>query len=258
MDEEKKIILDAFKELGVKDILPQIYTDLLQPAVKESGRNLLTVAKAISIAFSPLKGAIWGYEKIHDWILIKLTEKLSKTPPEKIQSPRMNVAGQILINLPFFKDESELREMFANLLASAMNKEKANSAHPSYVTIIQQLSSDEAKILNWIAHNRMGGRIAFEIINSQGTPLNGYDWIENQFIELCRLSAVSNLDLSDAYLENLERLNILKESTWSEPKYIPEHADSFGDYGPSVEQETQKELNITEFGKKFLITCVID
>ncbi len=257
MDEENKIILDAVKALGVKDILPEIYKDLLQPAVKESGENLLTVAKAVSIAFSPLKGAIWGFEKIQDWILVKLTEKLSKTCPDNIQSPRMNVAGQILIKLPFFKDEAELREMFANLLAAAMNKDKANLAHPSYVTIIQQLTSDEAKILKWITENSMRG-IAFEKVNSQGTPLKGYERIEKQFKEVCSLSEVSNLDLSDAYLENLQRLNILKESTWSELEYIPEHDDHHGVHGPSVEQEIQKELHVTEFGGQFLLTCVKD
>ena len=257
MDEENKIILDAVKELGVKEILPEIYKDLLQPAVKESGENLLTVAKSVSIAFSPLKGAIWGFEKIQDWILVKLTEKLSKTNPDNIQSPRMNVAGQILITLPFFKDEPDLREMFVNLLAAAMDKDIANTAHPSYVTIIQQLTPDEAKILKWITENRMQGDIAFEVTDSEGHPLKKYDSIEDQFKEVCHLSEVSNLDLNGAYLENLQRLRIFEEHTWSEVNYIPEQPHV--EYGDAyVDQKVQREICVGEFGHQFLLTCVKD
>ena len=257
MDEEIKIISDIVKELGVKDIFPEVYKDLLKPAVKESGKNLLTVAKAVSIAFSPLKGAIWGFEKIQDWILIKVTEKLSKTCPDNIQSPRMNVAGQILIKLSFFKDEAELREMFANLLAAAMDKSRANFAHPSYVTIIQQLTVDEAKILKWITEKKMHGSIAFETSGYHGNPPKEDDSIEYQFKEVCRLSEVSNLDLNGAYLENLKRLRIFEEHNLTEVQYIPETPHD--EYGEAyVDQETTRDLYVGEFGTQFLLTCVKD
>ena len=83
MDEETKMIAEIIQEFGIRDVVPEIYKDLLQPTVKETGKNLLNVAKAISVALSPLKGAIWGFEKIEEWVSVKLTEKLSKTASEK-------------------------------------------------------------------------------------------------------------------------------------------------------------------------------
>ena len=169
----------------------------------------------------------------------------------------MNVAGQILIKLPFFKDEAELREMFSNLLAAAMEKNRANSAHPSYVTIIQQLTLDEAKILKWITENRMQGSIAFEETDSQGGLLKGYDSIEKQFKEVCRLSEVSNLDLNGAYLENLQRLRIFEEHTSSEVNYIPENPTI--EYGDAyVDQKITRDIYVGKFGDQFLLTCVKD
>ena len=150
MDDDE-IIKQATEILGLNDVGPEVYKDLLQPAVREMGNNLLTIAKVVTVAMSPLKGAIWGFEKIQDWLGVKLTQKLSKVDPEKIQTPKMSIAGPTLLQLHFCKDEPELREMYANLLASAMNKDLSLSVHPSFVTIIQQLTPHEAVLLKLIS-----------------------------------------------------------------------------------------------------------
>jgi hypothetical protein len=64
MESESKIVEQAAKELGITNLLPEIYKDLLHPAVKESGEKLVIVAKAVGIALAPLEGAVWGYEQI--------------------------------------------------------------------------------------------------------------------------------------------------------------------------------------------------
>jgi hypothetical protein len=256
INDEDKIWLEIFKELGIENVTPEIYKDLLQPAVKELGRNLLDVAKVVSIALSPLKGAIWGYEHIRDWLSVKLTEKLSHISTEKIQSPCMNIAGPILLQLPFYKDEEELRDMYATLLASAMNRDLSPSVHPSFVTIIQQLTPDEAHILKWIAENKNKGSIAFEQLDSRGFSTGKIYWIEQQFNELCESVGVRYPEQSSAYLDNLLRLKILSENSWDDVKYIPEGGNEYGTYEASVQRETSKEIYITEFGKQFLSACV--
>ena len=256
MADENEILKGAIKELGITNVAPEIYKDLLQPAIRELGNDVLIVAKAVSIALSPLKGAVWGFDKIQEWISVKLTEKLSKTSPEKIQTPKMNIAGQILLQLPFCKDESELREMYANLLASAMNKDLFASAHPSFVTIIQQLSPDEALVLKWISGNINKVIVVFEETDSKGIPTKDNDWIEPQFQEMCKSAGVSFPEMSDSYLDNLLRLKILGENTWSDIKFVPEYADNHGLYEASVDQEFKKEIFLTELGKKFIEICV--
>ena len=46
MDDEKQII-EAAKALGLGELVPEIYHDMLQPAVRHIGESLATVAKAV-------------------------------------------------------------------------------------------------------------------------------------------------------------------------------------------------------------------
>ena len=67
---EANIAEQAVKALGITQLAPALYQDLLQPAARETGRNLLVVAKAVSLALAPLKGIVYGYERIRDDLLV--------------------------------------------------------------------------------------------------------------------------------------------------------------------------------------------
>ena len=60
---DDKIISETAKQLGLKYLAPEIYKDLLQPAVREVGNELVKVAKAVCIATAPLELTVWGYNK---------------------------------------------------------------------------------------------------------------------------------------------------------------------------------------------------
>src|SRR5262245_14078218 len=110
--DENRIIEKALENLDVGPVLNEAYRDLLQPACREMGENLLTIAKAVGVAMSPLKGAIWGFEQIRDWLAVTLTERLSRVDPTEIETPPMYIAGPILVNLQFVRDIEELRQMY--------------------------------------------------------------------------------------------------------------------------------------------------
>jgi len=46
----------AAKALGITQLVPAIYDDLLQPAAREVGQKFVAVAKAVGIALAPLGG----------------------------------------------------------------------------------------------------------------------------------------------------------------------------------------------------------
>lgn len=48
---------------GIVQAVP-IYQDVVQPAAKEVGTALQTVAKTLHILLAPVSGLVWGYEKI--------------------------------------------------------------------------------------------------------------------------------------------------------------------------------------------------
>ena len=63
---------------GIVKAIP-IYEDLLQPATQELGKGLEIVAKTVNIALAPLSGLVWGYDQIKQYLLNKITLRLSHT-----------------------------------------------------------------------------------------------------------------------------------------------------------------------------------
>lgn len=143
-DDRIRDITDAVK--GIVEAVP-IYQDALQPAAKEIGTALQTVAKTIHIVLAPVSALVWGYDQIKDFISTRLAEKLRDVPPENIATPKPNVAGPALESLKYTGHEETLREMYANLLAASMDTRTATGAHPAFVEIIRQLTPDEARLL---------------------------------------------------------------------------------------------------------------
>ena len=151
MSEEQQLKAGQVTEIAnavaavVKEV--PVYQDAIQPAAQELGKALGTVAKLVNIALAPVSGLVWGYEQIREFTATKVAEKLKGVPEEEIITPKPNVAGPAIEALRYTGHEESLSEMYANLLATAMTKDKASLAHPAFVEIIRQLTPDEAKIL---------------------------------------------------------------------------------------------------------------
>src|SRR5690554_2969816 len=100
-----------------------VYQDAVQPAAKQIGQSLETVTKTVNIALAPIKALVWGYEKIEDFLSTRVSEKLKNIPEENITTPPPQVAGPAIEALKYSGHDKNLRELYANLLASAMDKE---------------------------------------------------------------------------------------------------------------------------------------
>ncbi|QDU34063.1 hypothetical protein KS4_21250 [Poriferisphaera corsica] len=241
-------VIEIAKALGVKEILPEVYRDLLKPTTQLAGQKLFIVANALGKAFDPLEGAVWGYDCIKDWICSKVLEKFTAEDPANIQSPKLSIAGPIMMNLHFAYEEEHLKEMYANLLAAAMHKERADSVHPSYVHVLQQLSSDEALILNSMTNQFNDG---FTIRHKE----DGIHQISFgvHFSSICR--SIEGVDEKQActYLDNFIRLRIFQIETVYEKDYL-----SMDDYNllSDLPTDTFSELSITEFGSGLIAICI--
>ncbi|MEL6722957.1 MAG: DUF4393 domain-containing protein [Pseudomonadota bacterium] len=241
--------LEAAKQLGVKELVPEIYKDLLQPAAKEVGNNLVTVAKFVSIGLEPLAAIVWAYDSFKDWLSAKVTSRLSHVNAEDIKQPPTHLAGAVLTQLPFVLENESLRDMYANLLASSMDANQDGIAHVAFAHVIQQLSPDEAKIINHIALKSLH-IVAFQIIdNSSPQTLT----IHEQFDQLCHDAGVKN---RTPYLVNLIRLGILGDH---------EEIEHFGEEGMLnlecgtehlVKKRKTTRVMVTDFGDCFIRSCV--
>lgn len=190
---------------GLAKAIP-VYEDALQPAAKEVGQSLETVAKAVNVALAPVSGLVWGYEKIKDFIDNKVSEKLQNVPEENIVSPPANIAGPALESLRYTGGIDELRELYANLIASSMDSNTLDNVHPCFVEIIKQLSSDEAKLLNYFSTNI---QLPLITIRSKNDDDSSQDVIRF-FSDIGeQIGMKDNSDIS-SYIDNLCRLGILE------------------------------------------------
>ncbi|MCT8976288.1 DUF4393 domain-containing protein [Clostridium sp. CX1] len=199
-----KDVAEAVK--GVVEAVP-VYQDLAQPALKEVGTALGTVGKTINVALAPLSALVWGYDKIKTYITNSLEQKLKNVPPERIISPAPEVAGPALEALRFAGHNENLRELYANLLATSMDSITAETAHPSFVEILKQLSPDEAKIMNLFSNDTNFPIISIKAINKE---TNHFGYMLKKLSTIPEQAACTTPKLGVSYLENLDRLGLIK------------------------------------------------
>lgn len=268
---------EGAKNLGIDKIAKEIYDDGFKGGVQEIGKGITTLGKAINVALAPVRGVVWSFETIESLLKEKLEIKLKDVPPDKIQPPPINIAGPTIEALRFAGNEPDLQELFANLLASSMNKEMKGDTHPAFVEIIKQLSSKEAivlnmlqEILNEIRNARTTNSLSFLFSESENDDEDFYDlnWevivsAHHYLDKLASEELFSNFrkklkgnykGLNDDFFlrkhfSNIIRLEILGVQSFTS------RAPFEGNENYRVEM-INSILFVTEFGKDFLNTCV--
>ncbi|HHQ4535821.1 TPA: DUF4393 domain-containing protein [Aeromonas veronii] len=251
---------------GLAKAVP-IYQDAIQPAAKEIGKALGTVAKTVNVALSPVSALVWGYEQIKEFVDKKVSEKLQNVPENNIVTPPPHVAGPALESLRYTGSIDELKELYANLLASSMDKATTKNAHPSFVEIIKQLSVDEAKLLTSLISTEQ--EPAVTIRNNREDNSGGRDQFRN-FTVLGEKIGVNDYGRMPSYLDNLCRLGLLEipasysligEDTY---KHLDEHpfvkavCESINNQEGRKSELVHKTIIVTGLGRQFINACVVD
>ncbi len=192
---------------GIVEAVP-VYEDAIQPAAKEVGKALQTVVKTVHIALAPISAMVWGYEQVKDFVERIVAEKLKDVPPERIVTPPPNVAGPALEALKYTGHDGTLREMYANLLATALDAKTAEQAHPSFVQIIQQMTRDEAVLLERLGSGKPSPLIDVKLVSKD--PDEGGFMFARRVSELGGEAGCEHLRLVPAYLDNLQRLGLIE------------------------------------------------
>lgn len=245
-----------------------VYQDLLQPAARELGKSLNTVAKAVNLALEPVGGLIWGWEQVRDFIVRRVSERLGSVPAESIVSPEPHIAVPVIAALRYTGEKPELRELFASLLATSMTRDITHYAHPGFVPIIGSLSPDEAKMIVEFRANSQDAYPVWRLISLVAELPDESEWaLLDHFSDVVRAANCQHPNLVFCYVDNLIRLGMLKMST-----------DPFGAVGrykkleedviiqnylkeKAAEHPTYKltfrrgSLHLTNFGKQFLFAC---
>ena len=200
---KNKAVIEVSKEI-VKDV----YVDAGKPIVKPTGELLGLIPRAIKAAFAPLEKWILNREYNVAETRKLLEQKLQNIPVEQIETPEPYIAVPALQYISYCMDNEELRDMYANLLATSMNSVAKNGVHPSFVEIIKQLCPDEAKIIKFFSlHDTIPTiSVRYEDDKNQGFEIKknysniGAECGCEQPLEICK------------YFDNLIRLGIIEKA----------------------------------------------
>ena len=202
-ESENKGLISAATEIA--KAVP-VYQDLMQPAARELGKGLETVAKTVNIALAPLAAMVWGYERIQGWLESQLSHELREVNPNSIVTPNPHVVGPAVEALRYAAENENLREMFAKLIATSMTKELAERAHPTFVEILKQISSDEAKIIPGFLNNPYQPFISIEVVKEG----HGRRSVLAHWTDLALKANCDYPSYCSVYMENLARLGLLE------------------------------------------------
>lgn len=110
----------------------------------------LTINDALTIAFDLFREY---YPKLKDEAIAELANlvrnELDKIKQNDLLPPRAKTVIPLLQNASI-TEESNLRKMYAKILAGDMNKQTRQNVHPAYIEIINQMSSDDAALFKRI------------------------------------------------------------------------------------------------------------
>lgn len=250
-----------------KGLISPIAHDLARPVAKELGG---AIQKTVHALLLPIYKTLEGWEFVVEMVADRIASKLTDIPPEDLVTPPAYVAGPALEGLRFAGSEPELRELFANLLASSMSPDLAVKAHPAFAEIIRQLLPDEARLFRAIADY---GRVPlvyafasdqFEENEGEVSVFGIYD-VERYFSNLRFTAGCTHPSREAVYLANLQRLGLISismEELLSEPYEELEQHPYFDEVNAEWNERggvlafTRGYAEVTALGEEFLEVCV--
>lgn len=250
----------------IKEIAKEAYQDGGKSIVKPAGETAGLLVRAVKAALSPLEKWVLHKEYSVAETQKLLEQKLAGISADKIDSPEPYIAIPAMQYISYCMDKEELRDMYANLLASSMIETVKDGVHPGFVEIIKQLSPDEAKILKYMSVHDTIPVINLRYENEKG---EGIDLIK-LFSDVGEKVNCEQKYETERYFDNLLRLGLveknqafssLTEKTLYDPlkehPYIKQfNTEAYKNAGFGSEKTTEGFIRLTSFGKAFCDICV--
>ncbi|QQG65652.1 DUF4393 domain-containing protein [Desulfobulbus oligotrophicus] len=227
---------------NLSKILPvdKIYEDIAQPAFREIGDAARSSVRAARFLLAPV-----DYLAAHQVRWQRWLKKINDQVPEKnliLAHPQLT--GPAIEGLRYLEEENILAELFVNLLARSIDKDRVSEAHPAFAKIIAQLSPDEALIIYLLNKEERILKQYSKYFHKTST-FGPREIVENHF-PLAKLAYPQNYFM---YMDHLFSLNLA--GVWQH-----------GNQEPIMKNGLQTGVNITSyaqltpFGKLFSKACL--
>lgn len=222
-------------EVTVKGISAKgaAYEDL-RPAVKTTVEIVDTALKLVSSVI----GLPTDYFRLKlESFRRRLRERLEAIPDEKRTNPPLRIGHSVAKEVPYMAEDSDIQEMFADLLATSCNTETQRMAHPGFANVITQLVSLDAKLLRSIAstNRRFVGIVKPVNLAVLRVAFGGNPSVVNDF---------------NASIDNLLRLGLIEKS-------FNDHESKLGkSIGRVWQDASDASVSVTTFGGRFVLACL--
>lgn len=260
-------VFDLIK-LDKDSILGMLYIDLARPAVKVVGDVL---GKVLAYLARPLMLIVSGSEEAKTTTahnIEKLGEKVLLVPENKRCDINPQIGVPVLERLTYTTSE-QIADLFTTLLARASDSTTRGMVHPSFVGVIDSLSSDEALIIEYIKKTNYRD-IEFCSVQAIKRESGGFETLRDHVTNIPSHVKMLFPENTGAYMSNLLRLGILYEpqgvplkdkTEYSKIKAKPEIVKLVSDLDTSLYKGVKyKEgyYSITPFGRLFIKTVIPD
>ena len=260
MSENKTSVLPDI----IEPISNAVQQNLPETAAETDGALSTLVGFFNHVVLYPIKKANITYKYKLESFKDDLEQKIKDIPEENLQVPPVSIAGPVLEALKYTYDEEELREMYENLLASAMDNRKAKETHPAFVDAIRQMTPLDAKIFDILSKNDhiKCAHVKFCVV---GTTLYYPKAMPEHFV--MELYGLDDPFVISASLINLDRLGLiditmsgLREGNYhvfkSHP-YTLERKKIIDSFGKEIEIKIEEHgIIVNNYGMQFANTCL--
>lgn len=205
-------------------LLPKFIDDAAGPPAQAVGNtlsNLWELGIGSHVTLWVKKQEARQQQNLEDYIK-KVEEKTQEIPEEFIKEPQLHIVGPAIEASKYYIESDELREMFANLIASSIDNRLVNETHPSFVEIIKQLSPTDANILKNFRNVFQTSIAEVRIISTD----NSYITFQEHVMDFTDSSQYKSHASSLSNLQRLGLLNISYDSNMTDEShydYIKNH-----------------------------------
>lgn len=190
------------------ELAKKIYDDVFSPALKKAWNALWDIIWLVTNITIPIA----MMNNYSNFILQKNIEKYEKKLEQIKEEDRIKVLPEIWVpildKLTYYNNE-KLSDLFLELLKKASNKNEVTQVHPKFIKIIENLSEDEAIILEYFYKNNLYRIPYIDIqLKKPGTTL--YLTPISYYSELNNLWDIKIKENINNYVENLISLWIFQ------------------------------------------------
>lgn len=253
----------AQEALKVPSLIVEIYGDLARPGVRQVGKALDTILGLGNTILWPITLANERARIFLDKNLEKYRERIEQIPEEKIIQVAPEIGVPIAEKLAYIRDD-RLSDLYVLLLTKASCVDTVSQAHPSFVNVINNLSPDEAQLLEHFVADEC---LLFVMAKWVHKKTNVYSVAGDLLPAQKNLTSLSFPMNVPAYLSNLAGLGLLSVNyeislAGGAAAYELIESERKSQFPESHPTDPELELRFergvvtkTEFGRQFIAAC---